>query len=39
MDVAAKADNIGKAKIAKIGEQLVVAEATIGLKTALFRLS
>ena len=30
MDVAAKADDIGKAKIAKIGEQLVVAEAAIG---------
>ena len=30
MDVAAKADDIGKAKISEIGEQLVVAEAAIG---------
>ena len=30
MDVAAKANDIGKAKIGEIGEQLVVAEAAIG---------
>jgi hypothetical protein len=30
VDVAAKANNIGKTEISKIGEQLVVAETAIG---------